>query len=113
MSNNFSQYEPTSFDLPLLFDRNKFDPMANFDRLTILLLAIWAPCVLYTFVWHKPRAWTRLCAPNEPLESFKKTSMFLKLLLWTMWPSTHKWTPIGSFTSRGGRSTWSRPRRLR
>ncbi len=53
-------------------------------KLQLLILSFWLPCALYTFVWHRPRAWTRLVAPSAPSEAFKNAAVVLKLALWTL-----------------------------
>lgn len=58
-------------------------PLAHL-RLQLLILAMWAPTVLYTFVWHRPRAWTRMVTPREPVAAFKSAAVALKVASWTL-----------------------------
>lgn len=53
-------------------------------KLQLLILAFWLPCALYTFIWHRPRAWTRVVAPTSPTVAMKNAAVTLKLALWTL-----------------------------
>jgi methylene-fatty-acyl-phospholipid synthase len=53
-------------------------------KLELLLLAFWLPCALYTFVWHRPRAWSRLVAPTAPITAFRNAAVLLKAALWAL-----------------------------